>query len=88
MREASEGHVGERISVVDSEINPIWIHEGAMWSAPQKCPMKTWVEMEFLSIDIFVPWLRVKILCTFGWSCSHVEKSLVLLERAFRQRSR
>lgn len=44
MKEASEGHVGERISVVDSEINPIWIHEGAMWSAPQKCPMKTWVE--------------------------------------------
>lgn len=66
MKEASEGHVGERISVVDSAINPIWIHEGAMWSAPQKCPMKTWVEMEFLSTDIFVPWLRVKSLVLLG----------------------
>lgn len=66
MKEASEGHVGERISVVDSEINPIWIYEGTMWSAPQKCPMKTWVEMEFLSTDIFGTWLRVKSLVLWG----------------------
>lgn len=64
MKEASEGHVGERISVVDSEIKPIWIHEGTMWSAPQKCPMKTWVE--FLSTDIFAPGLRVKSLVLLG----------------------
>lgn len=50
--EAPEGHVSERITAVDSGINPTWIHWGTMWNAPQKCPTKACVKMDFLFTDI------------------------------------